>query len=348
MMKHLTFLAVGALALTACTSENVIDDAASSRNEIRFTNVVNKHTRAVEDLTTGTLRKFNVFGFYTKDTDPETAHEVFSDLTVYDNEGNRQWTYDGPKQYWIPGFTYYFYAYSCGSVDAHTAYGHFDLNMENNGTGMLAGDRLFTIDRFVCDNKHQHDLLYAVADPITASAGSNSDVSFQFSHILSKIKAKFTHNLSSEYEVVIRDVAVTNICNVADFDSKSEAGWSEAERMGGSPFVALLDTENASESREPISLTYGESALTDEAYVIPCKYESRDVYLTFTVDVYYDRDLVLSRGLTAAFQPEWKKGFAYIYNVTIDPSDLQLSEIKFNVSTSITDWGDGGEIDEEE
>lgn len=353
-MKHLNLLAVGALALTACTSENVIDDVASSRNEIKFTNVVNKHTRAVEDLTSGTLRKFNVFGFYTKDTDPLSAHEVFSDLGVYDNEGNRQWEYDGAKQYWIPGATYYFYAYSCGSKDnCAPAYGKFDLNMSNEPyPGTPADQRLFTIDNYVCDNTHQHDLLFSVANPITATDGTNSDVAFQFSHILSKIRAKFTHNLSSEYDVVIKDVAVTNICNIARFQAKTNIGgwegaWDEAERLNGSPFVSLLDTDDAINPREPISIHFGESALTDEAYVIPWKYEERDVYITFTVEVYYGSDLVITKGLTATFQPEWKKGYSYLYNITIDPSDLQLSEIKFTVSTNISAWEDGGEIDEE-
>ena len=346
MKKHLFFLAAGALAITACTSENVVDDVVSSRNEIKFTNVVNKHTRAVEDLTSGTLRKFNVFGFYTKDTDPNTAHEVFTELLVYDNEGNRQWEYDGPKQYWIPGATYYFYAYSCGSRVHHGEYGMFNLNMSNENLGMPADERLFKIDDFLCDNIHQHDLLYAVSDPITASEGTNSDVSFQFRHILSKIKAKFTHNLSSEYTVVIKDVAVTNICNEASFDSQS--GWKDAVRKNGSPFVSLLDTDDTINPSDPISIKFGESAQTEEAYVIPCKYDDRDVYITFTVEVYYDTDLVVSKGLSAAFQPQWEEGHAYLYNISIDPSDLQLSEIKFTVSTSISAWEDGGEINEED
>lgn len=350
MKKHLIFLAAGAFALTACTSENVVDDVATSRNEIKFTNVVNKHTRAAEDLTAGSLRKFNVFGFYTKDANTNSAHEVFSDLLVYDNEGNRQWTYDGAKQYWVPGATYYFYAYSCGSVASHDDnIGTFNLNMSNENGGMAATDRKFTITSYICDNTHQHDLLFAASNPITATEGTNSDVSFQFGHILSKIKAKFTHNLSSEYDIVIKDVAVSNICNQANFDS--ETGWANAGRKSGSPFVSLLDTDDATNPREPLTIAFGESSQTDEAYVIPCVYkniEDSNVYITFTVEVYYDGDLVVSKGLTATFKPEWQKGYAYLYNISIDPSDLQLSEIKFTVSTSITAWEDGGEIDEED
>ncbi|MDE6308863.1 MAG: fimbrillin family protein, partial [Muribaculaceae bacterium] len=64
MKKHFFYLAAGAFALTACTSEDVIDDVQTTRNPIQFENVVNKMTRAT-DLNTSNFKQFNVFGFYT-------------------------------------------------------------------------------------------------------------------------------------------------------------------------------------------------------------------------------------------------------------------------------------------
>lgn len=82
MAKRYLLIAASALALTACSSEEVIDDVAASRNQIRFENVVNKPSRAVKDLDMNSLLQFNVFGFYTMPEDETHAHEVFNNVAV--------------------------------------------------------------------------------------------------------------------------------------------------------------------------------------------------------------------------------------------------------------------------
>lgn len=132
MVKRFFYLAVGALALTACTSEDVVDDVTtSSRNLIRFENVVNKPSRAATDITTQTLNQFNVFGFYVLPDAPTHAYEVFNNVPVT-NPGSGMWGYDDKyARYWVPNANYYFYAYSCGSAALKDTYGNFSLDVDN-------------------------------------------------------------------------------------------------------------------------------------------------------------------------------------------------------------------------
>lgn len=180
MRKHLLFLAAGALALTACTSEEILDETTSSRNVIKFENAVNKHTRA--DLTSSTLNHFNVFGFYTKAAtggEGEVTDLVFYNTPVKFVDSTTGWVYYDKntdqtfQRHWTDGAKYYFYAYSCGNQDIseETSYGiGYNMDMAN---------RKFEILNYQCDDNHQHDLVFAYKngiDPLT----NNASVSLQF------------------------------------------------------------------------------------------------------------------------------------------------------------------------
>lgn len=357
MAKRLFYLAVGVLALTACTSEDVVEDVVASRNLIKFENVVNKPSRA-GDLTTINLSQFNVFGFYTMPGNAVVANEVFDDVTVT-RQDDGKWKYTGDDRYWVKDAKYYFYAYSCGSVTKlSTDYGKFSMNMES---GLTAADRSLMINNYVCDNTHQHDLIYASntgateTDKFAGIVGkdaSNDPVGFQFKHLLSKVKARFTSKFSSEYKVVVRNVSIRNIRNVGTYNSAS--GWTKVERKEGEqPFVYLLNTSDA--SINPIEFknekdTHGNQvyAETNTAYVLPYRYSGDEeantfVNIYFELDLYYGTDKVMTKILTGKFNPTWIEGYSYIYNVEVSGSTTGMEVITFTTATDrdgniVTPW----------
>ena len=372
MAKRLLLIAVGALALTACTSEDVLDDVAASRNAIKFENVVNKPSRAAVDLETDNLQQFNVFGFFTMPEAENNAHEVFNDVPVKKGKGG-MWTYDESlTRYWVTGAKYYFYAYSCGSVSKLNTeqYGKFFLDMDSKDKE--ATKRVLEIDNYVSDCNHQHDLIFASNTGINYS-NTNEAVEFSFNHILSKVQARFTSQFQEEYDVVISDVSFQNICNMGDYDFAQD--WKNVSRKGETPSVYLLNTNGVGNAakmfdKDGNELTDEEgnvvrnkdaaisvknvkvdgkqsSVLTNYAYVIPVgdsettdygDEEAKLVTLKFTVNVMYNGDKVMSDILTVKFQPDWKSGKYYIYNVVIDPDALKMGKITFSVK-EVNGWG---------
>lgn len=376
MAKRYLIFAAGAIALTACTSEEVVDDVAMSRNQIQFENVVNKLTRG-DDLTSNGLKRFDVFGYYTmppvsnegdgegvQSSTSTIAHDVFYDVTVSRGDDNI-WGYD-PKyaRSWIPGAKYYFYAYSCGDVakiDQDTYGTTFTLDMRD---GLTPADRVLKINNYVCDNTHQHDLIYAynVGTPtdddkfpgIEGKDSGNDAVSFEFKHILSKIKARFTTSFPAEYEVRIKNVSVVNIRNKGSYHPIT--GWQEVSRPEGeTPKVYLLDTSKSDITPLSVWSKADENGLrktsveTNHAYVLPYGYNGSEgtqsepssstyVYLNFEIEVYYNTNKVVSKILSGKFNPTWQEGYSYVYNVDIKPS-TSLQDIKFTTSTDVLkDW----------
>lgn len=362
MAKRLFLLVAGALALTACTNEEVIDDVAASRNVIKFENAVNKLSRA-KDLTNTTLEQFNVYGFYTMPNNPNHANEVFTNEAVTKDGG--LWKYTNIR-YWLPDATYYFYAYSCGSVsELNTTFGEFKLdtsNDANDGKGKPATERTLEIDNYISDHSHQHDLIFA-SSTVIAETTTNSPVSFTFQHILSKLQAKFSSKFSDEYTVVISNVQVDNIRNQGDYDftfKSTDNGWKNQVRKAGQPYVYLLNTkgEGLAEGEikdNAISVTSKDAgpAISNTAYVLPYKYEVEDVTISFDVKVMFGDDQVYPspnssgtsetiRLATNKFAPKWEEGFSYIYNIAIGPDDLKLNKISFSV-TEIGEWKDAND-----
>lgn len=380
MAKRLMLIAVGVLALTACTSEDVLDDVAKTpRNAIQFEYSVNKSSRA-EELTTGNLNEFFVFGFFTPSNDPNHAHQVFYNTKVSRDEVTGAWSYDADSvRYWTNN-EYHFYAYSCGNVaklntDPVTGFGTFTVDMDDNTSdGKPAAQRELVINEYRCDSKHQHDLIFAYANQTGVDGANNSPVSFNFNHILSKLQARFTTSFSPEYTVVIKDVQIRNIYNRADF--KWSVGWSDYKRDDsngtGTPVVYLQDTNgngySQDEDGKPTGkdpeltvtnkkydkqkedgTTYQEREYIDSkyAFVIPNKYQSANVGLSFTIDLKYGDDYVIqNKQLSATLMPEWNKGCTYIYNIDINPDDLKMNTISFSVD-KIQGWATDSYFDGE-
>lgn len=344
MKRSFFYFAASALLLTACTSEDVVDDVAVNGNAIQFETVVNKPTKAT-DLTMQTLDQFKVYGFYTMPDNPRKAHAVFDNTSVK-NDGTGKWTYDSEQRYWVGGATYYFYAYSCGATDElSSTYGTFNLDINDDGVtgdGKDVTERTLEIDNYICDSSHQHDLIFASYTGYTATEGTNDPVNLSFKHVLSKLTANFTSKFPAEYEVIIKNVSVRNVRNEGDY--KFSKGWENVTRLEGTPLVYLQNTELEKNPDPALAVSnkkigdYQMSVQTNSAYVIPFEYQAKDVNLYFQVDVKYGNEYIIkNKALTATFQPTWKEGFSYMYNIEVSPENIHMGQIEFTVSV-IKDW----------
>ncbi len=330
MKEKLFYLAMGALMFSSCTSEEVIE-GGSEMNVISFENVVNKPSRAVADgqeMTASDLDKFFVYGYYTKPGLTANAIQVFDGTEV--NKGADGWSYEGSR-FWVPGATYQFYAYSCGDLQLSNAYGSFSMN------GSLDTDakRALKITNYMCDNTHQHDLLYATSDKIVAKGAgeTNSRVAFKFEHLLTRVFATFITEFPDEYSVDIKNVKITNIFNEGDFDPFAVPQWNglQIKRTGGNdPYVNLTN------EGQVLTATTETPAISNGVFVIPNNYTSGDangtVYIEFSIEVRKGNDVVFSTPMTGSWAPVWNKGYKYNYNIKLTAAEAGLEAIMFTVA----------------
>lgn len=343
MVKRLFYFAVGALALTACTSEDVVD-VNTTHNLIRFENVVNRPTRAAE-VTNSSLTHFNVTAYYT--IGDNTNHAVFNNTNV--NKVDGAWTYDGADRFWVPGAKYFFYAYSCGNLALGENYG--SVQEAEHVAGTVETSEL-QISGYVSDNTHQHDLIFAsnVGDGtgIVGLDSDNDDVALQFKHILTKLQAKFTNTFPDEYTVVVKNVTVCGIYNEADFNFVSGA-WSDWAvksttlndkneayiNLASGTGLKVATTKAATEAVPAVGAT-------ETGFVIPENYadpeSGKSVYIKFDVSVMYGDEEVISKTITGTFKPNWQAGYSYIYNVELNGNSMGLQSVVFTTSV-VDEWG---------
>lgn len=358
MKRRFFYLAAGALALAACTSEEVLNEGALS-NAIGFENVVGKQSRASYDgvdVSAENLMHFCVFGYYTNPNTPTQAVLVFNNELVSktkNDEGQYTWKYNNTR-YWVPNANYYFYAYSCGDVKLNSDFGSFTMDTDAG----LVNDRVLKINGYVCDATHQHDLLFASKEevkPTTDAEGinitGNTNVAFKFDHILSKIDTKFYSEFAPDYTVEITDIKVSNIRNTGDYDPKK--GWQNQQRKsigtqdpyvvihGSTPLVAQKggEIEYVNGTKETITALVPTSNF---AFVLPHTYTGAEVTLSFEITVKKEGKVILSRILSGSWKPTWVQGNWYTYTIKITGDAANLTPIVFTTETDpITGWTSG-------
>lgn len=335
MKRSFLYLAtVCALALSACSTESNIREENPELNVIGFSNFVSKPTRAeVAGLDQDNLKHFMVYGYYTLNGKPETGYQVFNNTAVDYNEATSNWGYAN-ERYWIPGASYYFYAYSCGTENTDLA--DF-LEMDMNET--TAEGRVLKINGYVCDEDHQQDLIFAVKKNIEGQeGGKNNKVSLKFKHLLTKVNAEFTSAFPEEYTIVVSDVRIEKVLNTGWYDPNQPNNWTKAEGEGK---VYLL-----TEADGTISTTKGEEgAKTFSAHVLPWEYETK-VELNFDVTLKIGEEEILSRHMSGIWTPTWTMGYKYTYNIEINGSNTGLEAIAFEIAEDetgkpVADWGNG-------
>lgn len=327
MKKHLFSLAVSLMALTACTSEEVTDISETQSNAIGFENVINKNSRAevTGDLTKNSFDMFMVYGYYTKEN-ISTPIQIFNGVPV--KKVNDKWGYDGVR-YWIPKCTYYFYAYSCADIALSPDKGSPTLTLTNEST---PDGRALSIMNYLCDNRHQHDLVYAENGPIVATEKENKAVSLAFKHALCKIKAIFTTDFPDGYTVKISDVKIDEFYNLASFNTRNKSWSGFSEETGAYINLAVDDKNNT------ITNAANSKVETSEVFIIPTVYPSSEwVKLHFTIELSKGKEVVLERNIYGTWSPNWEVGKIYTYNINITGSSAGIEPIVFAAAQSLDD-----------
>ncbi|MDE7092376.1 MAG: fimbrillin family protein [Muribaculaceae bacterium] len=344
MNKSLLPLAMAVMTFTACTSEYVVDVSQTQSNIIGFDNVVNKSSRAVDgDLNNTSFDHFMVYGYYTK-PNLTTPVQIFNGVDVNRKvvNGITSWGYDGVR-YWVPGCSYFFYAYSCADIAISSVYGSptFSLFDANNTS---IDSRALLIQRYTCDQTHQHDLVYAENENILATEKGNPDVSLSFSHALCKIKAVFTTDFPDGYKVYVSNVYVSDFYNRADFNVGTGA-WSNytGEDNGSQQIILTVPTNSFVENKA------GSKVATTEAFVIPKLYDSQgntdNVRLHFSIKVESTKsgETILERDIVGTWSPQWEKSRIYTYNINITGSSTGIQPIVFSAVQDLSgssSWDD--------
>lgn len=340
MKKHLFPLAVGLLTLTACTSEEVVDVSQSQSNVIGFENVVNKNTRVVEgDLTGSTFDNFLVYGYYTKER-MSTPIQIFNGVPVTKDKATGNWSYSGVR-YWVPECSYYFYAYSCADIELVSENGNPAMTLTNETT---EDGRALTMMSYLCDGRHQHDLVCAESGKIVAQEKNNEKVGLNFTHALCKMKAVFTTDFPDGYEVKVSNVKVTGFFNRANYNVGSGA-WSDYKLDGTKPSTPFfIDDKN-----NVVTNASGSKVETSEIFVIPKLYAHNTEFVTlhFTIEISKDGETILERAITGTWSPQWESSRIYKYNINISGSSAGIEPIIFAASQSLTGsttWDTSNEV----
>ena len=350
MKKQLFLMAAGVMALSACTSEDVVDVSAVQGNAIGFENVVGKATRAVEgDLSLNTFDKFMVYGYYIK-PGMTTPIQIFNGVPVLatkDGDGKvTGWSYSDTR-YWVPECEYYFYAYSCADVELGTGFGNPGMSLFDQVNNSV-DSRALILQQYRCDQTHNHDLITAENEAIKALEKNNPDVSLKFSHALCKIKAEFTTDFPDGYEVYVSNVYVTSYYRIADFNvGKGE--WSNFAGKDKTNPIQLNVLSDAGQNF--VTNEAGTKLATSEAFIIPNAYDAvnnDNVELHFSIDIMKDGMLILQRNIHGTWSPQWAKGNIYQYSIKISGSTVGIDPIVFAASQSLSgnqDWSDAAKVE---
>ncbi len=342
-MKHqFLWLALGATALTACTSTDVVEEGPQS-NAIGFENVINKSVRAgvvSGDLDGNNFDKFVVYGYYTKNGLEAHPIQVFDGVEVT-KTGDGMWTYQGTR-YWNVESTYYFYAYSCADIALMTdesgkrPYGNPFLNI----TGTTEEDRTLRITDYICNRDHQHDLICDAAEDIPSQPSGNGNVKFTFKHALCKVSAEFVNDLPDIYDVYVSNVKLVNFYDKGNLnvtDNKLE--WSMPNRSETTPDIAMNingDNKATSTLKKYEEGASASRVKVDPVYMLPVSYDNANLRFEFTITVKEGDDIFLERNIKGSFMPSWSWGNQYKYLIHITGSTAQLEEIKFEAEHEVS------------
>lgn len=323
MKRNVFWLAAMAVtvSMASCSLEEVVEQPAPQA--IGFSSFVGKPTKAVNETTVEDLYAgFQVYGAY------KTDANVFDGVTVTSGDNGTSWSYDD-TQYWVPGQSYKFAAMGPSGNDINTklsfdySTGHLKLT-DYEVTDLATGSK---------------DLVYATATRDNSSATDYSAVSFTFGHIMSWIKIKFVHKMTSGYEITVSDITVTGVKTKGTFNGTD---WT----MNTSPVTANFNEQdpNADSYNQTDKLLdeNGDNCLVDFIAIPQTIAASGTPFtVTFKLGVTDNKgtSLVTDKSVTATMNSDqtWASNYVYVYTAELDETVLGLQPIKFTVS-SVTPW----------
>lgn len=304
-MKHksniITFVLAVALLGSSCTS--VITEVSTDETHAISFQTPKTRTRAAIDDATDMTDGFSVWGWYRKtDAGP---HNVFDGVTVKLDNGS--WTYD-ETQYWIPGWTYDFYA-------VHPVF------PADGPVASVASDGTISITNFDCSKTG--------AEAIDLMTAQNIGITYKGDTPPSPVDLKFSHELAKVNFVVKSENAVATITEfkvygvdyIGTLSKKSTtATWTDKTTCQDTDTPFSINQEfvfNTTEGWEKNVfgdiLLIPDNDLTDAFLKIQYKYSDETTERTSVV------------GLKTALTDKWEAGKNYKYSLTIEGGSLSIN-----------------------
>ena len=323
------FLGVFAIAgLVACVQSEEVNVPNPADNQIALSGYVGSSVRGAEDPSTKVqnLDHFTVWAYV-----GDSAGEVFNSELV-EKQGS-EWTYDKPR-YWMEGYDYRFFAI--------TPYGNGVGNVEVVNNPMTEAHNPFAngLGQINFTNiDGTEDVLYASCTK-PAAAAIPEKVTFNFNHILSKVKFTFTNGYDDEKTTLkIKDVKmVVPAKGHVTLNPANLLGTPAAERvkynweLDGTETLTLnfgnVDSAN--------NLSYGAVKEVDyERLTIPAL-DTQEYKITFTVEIWNGNAVNVKPIEASLTDYEFVSGTAYNLVATITPDALDAQKIEF--AAEIIDW----------
>lgn len=307
-MKHksniITFVLAVALLGSSCTS--VITEVSTDETHAISFQTPKTRTRAAIDDATDMTDGFSVWGWYRKtDAGP---HNVFDGVTVKLDNGS--WTYD-ETQYWIPGWTYDFYA-------VHPVF------PADGPVASVASDGTISITNFDCSKTG--------AEAIDLMTAQNIGITYKGDTPPSPVDLKFSHELAKVNFVVKSEVPKITVTSVKVFgvhykgNFNQNSAWTNLEicNMDNTPFRTsqsyVLDSSNGMSVNVFGDILLIPNIIPDDAII--------EILYRFDGET-TDREAKVK--LSTESVKLWVAGNSYSYTIMLKSSDLQLN-------VSIIDW----------
>ena len=312
MKKKVFWLAAMAVAVSmaSCSLEEVVEQPTPQA--IGFSSFVGKPTKAVTQTEKTNLGSFQVYGGYATNT------SVFEGVSVASVDNGNTWNYTN-TQYWVPGQSYKFAA--MGPTDALTGKGTLSFDY---GTGHL------TLQDYTEANlEDSKDIVYAGNVTRTTNSPLETQdyeaVPFTFGHIMSWIKIKFVHKMTSGYKITVSDVTVTGVKTGATF-----AGTGTSTGTWSTP----LSSDAAFSNQTPANneLTTADASCLVDFIAIPQTVGTLTISFKLTVVDSADNTLIDGKAMSSTVSSaEWASNNIYVYTANLEYGKVGIYPIQFTV-----------------
>lgn len=258
MKKSLFIMALGAIALTSCSQDEVIE---VQKDAISFAAFSDNASRATE-TTTATINSFKVWGVSKQDGGILYIPGVVYNRSSAGAPATGQWVEYDSGYYWPAGEMNFWSVSPSDVANVELADDYDDVTISNYTAGAASGDNY--------DATSQVDLLYAVAaDQTKATDAGNVDL--HFNHALSQVefKVKVDATFPQDIDVTVNNVKINKLSTTETFTFNIDgtAQWTTTAATKKDYIV-----ESFVGDANTIDYTVGtakETGLTTSMFVIP-------------------------------------------------------------------------------
>lgn len=349
MKKSFWMLGMAVAALASCTESEVVE--IPEGRVIGFEPFVDKMTRAVQNITNvNQINYFNVFGYHS-DYNTSTG----ASAGTFQEEFNNQYvkfTQETGTGYWLNEKAGYWEA---NQLFRFAAYTNGCKEEKLNATYTPSTDVLEITGYEVTDASSEPtekpDLLAAISgDRKTTSVDGNTDVVFNFRHMLAKVTLVL-YNGSTNMDLHYHNLSVASVnkkgdCNMAYNSGSISTTWDnlteqEAFSYGTEIVVPHPTVGSATHTTHEVDF-----------YMIP---QSSDKTLTFSThqvdangNVAYDKTYSANMSVSSvagAGNNDWKAGHHYRYIINLGETGHTISFSVSGIQGWVTDINNSGGTD---